>query len=280
MQAVLDNPAVGWTFVVYLSAMLVLGLVAYWRTRDLSDYILGGRSLSSGVTALSAGASDMSGWLLLGLPGYAYASGVETGWIALGLLVGTYLNWRLVALRLRVYTQLADNALTLPDYFERRFADPSRLLRVISAFFVLLFFLFYTSSGLVAAGKLFSAVFGMPYVWAVAAGVLSVVAYTFVGGFLAVSWTDVVQGLLMALLLSLYWPRMTRNGALAGILVGGITVVVWKQLEGGIFDLYELVPAFAFASLAVIVVSLLDKPAPSAVTEQFRQLRRAVQNGD
>ena len=165
MQAMVDNPAVATTFIVYLVVILALGLVAYLGTRDLSDYILGGRSLSSGVTALSAGASDMSGWLLLGLPGYAYASGVEAGWIALGLLVGTYLNWRLVALRLRIYTQLADNALTLPDYFERRFADPSRLLRVISALFILLFFLFYTSSGLVAAGKLFNAVFGLPYVW-------------------------------------------------------------------------------------------------------------------
>lgn len=185
------------SFIVYLLAMLLIGLVAYARTRDLSDYILGGRRLGSGVAALSACASDMSGWLLLGLPGYAYLSGLAAGWIALGLLIGTYLNWRLVAARLRAATVAAGDALTLPDYFERRFGDETRMLRVLSAFFILLFFTFYTSSGLVAGGKLFEAVFGIPYLWGVALGGSAVVAYTFLGGFLAVSWTDVVQALLM-----------------------------------------------------------------------------------
>ena len=189
------------TFVVYVAAMLVLGLLAWRRTRSLSDYILGGRSLGRWVTALSAGASDMSGWLLLGLPGYAYVAGLESVWISIGLLAGTWLNWRLVAGRLRVATEAAGNALTLPEFLEQHLGDRSRLLRGISAFFILLFFLFYTSSGLVAGGKLFETVFDLPYTSAVISGTTIIIIYTFIGGFLAVSWTDVVQGLLMALAL-------------------------------------------------------------------------------
>ncbi len=191
------QPAIVLTFVAYLLLMLVIGWFAWRQTNDLADYILGGRRLSYWVAALSAGASDMSGWLLLGLPGYAYSAGLEAAWLATGLLIGTYLNWRIVARRLRAYSEAADNALTLPEFFEQRFADRTRLLRVISALFILLFFLFYTSSGLVAGGKLFETVFGMPYQYAVVAGAAAVLAYTFFGGFLAVSWTDVAQGLLM-----------------------------------------------------------------------------------
>jgi len=189
------------TFIVYVGLMMFIGYLAYRRTENLSDYILGGRRLGSWVTALSACASDMSAWLLLGLPGYAYAAGLEAGWIALGLLVGTYLNWRLVAARLRHYSFIAGNSQTLPEFFEQRFHDKTRLLRVVSALFILLFFLFYTSSGLVAGGKLFNAVFDLSYHWAVTVGALVIVAYTFFGGFLAVSWTDLLQGLLMALAL-------------------------------------------------------------------------------
>lgn len=191
------------TFVVYLVAMLTIGLIGYGRTRDLSDYILGGRRMGRWVTALSASASDMSGWLLMGLPGYAYLAGFEAGWIALGLFVGTWANWRLVSRRLRRFTESLNNALTIPDYFERRFADGSRLLRIIAALFILVFFIFYTSSGLVAGGKLFESVFGLRYEWAVAAGAGAVILYTFLGGFFAVSWTDFVQALLMALALVL-----------------------------------------------------------------------------
>ena len=181
--------------------MMFIGYLAWRRTKNLSDYILGGRRLGSWVTAMSASASDMSGWLLLGLPGYAYAAGMEAGWIALGLLVGTYFNWRLVAARLRHYSVIAGDSQTLPEFFENRFHDETRLLRTVSAIFILLFFLFYTSSGLVAGGKLFNAVFDLPYHWAVTAGALVIVIYTFFGGFLAVSWTDLFQGLLMALAL-------------------------------------------------------------------------------
>ena len=192
-----DAGIINYTFAGYIILMVVIGLIGYLRTADLSDYLLGGRQLGRWVTALSAEASDMSGWLLLGLPGYAYVSGLEAGWIALGLLIGTYLNWKLVATRLRLSTQAAGDAVTLPEFFEQRFADGSRLLRVVAAVFILLFFTFYTSSGLVASGKLFEAVFGIDYQMAIIAGALVVVIYTFMGGFLAVSWTDLLQGWLM-----------------------------------------------------------------------------------
>jgi len=488
--------AIALTFVVYLAAMLAIGLYSYRRTRDLADYVLGGRRLGKWVTALSAEASDMSGWLLLGLPGYAYTSGLQAGWIALGLLTGTYLNWRLVAARLRAYTLAADNALTLPDFFERRFADNRRVLRVVAAAFILLFFTFYTGSGLVAGGKLFHAVFGIDYTWAVVLGGLMILMYTLLGGFLAVSWTDLVQGLLMVfalvvapaaaiealggwsqtlallhahnaslldplrdrgghplgpvaiasllgwglgyfgqphilarfmaigkpgelpqarriavtwvamsligavlvgligavylttplqgaatervfmslvqvvfhplvagimlaailaaimstadsqllvassalaedfykalwrrqasatelvwvgrgavlligliafglamtpgnkvldlvayawagfgaafgppVLLALFWRRMTRNGALAGMVVGGLTVIVWKHLHGGLFELYEIIPGFATSVAGVVIASLLDSPPPTAVTTCFDAVTRQV----
>ncbi|GAA5316442.1 MAG: sodium/proline symporter PutP [Candidatus Pelagadaptatus aseana] len=184
------------TFMVYLLVMLGIGLWAYRRTDNLSDYILGGRSLGAFPSALSAGASDMSGWLLLGLPGYVYAAGLEAFWLGFGLFVGTWLNWQWVAPGLRTATKKANDSLTLPDYFGNRFHDRF-LLRAISAVFILLFFTFYASSGLVAAGKLFVNVFEFDYFWAVTLGALAVMSYTMFGGYLAVAWTDMVQGLLM-----------------------------------------------------------------------------------
>lgn len=476
-------------FAVYVGLLLAIGALAYRHTRDVADYVIGGRRLGRWVAALSAGASDMSGWLLLGLPGFAYAAGLEAFWIAAGLLAGTWLNWRLVAARLRAYSEAARNSVTLPEFLEHRFADGTRLLRILSALFILLFFLFYTSSGLVAGGKLFAAAFGMPYVWAVILGAGCILVYTAVGGFLAVSWTDVLQGLLMLIalvlvpvlaiqalggwsatwseverdapgllrlfhdaageplgwiailslagwglgyfgqphilarfkairspravpgarhiavtwtfltlagallvgltgiayldtpltgadtekvfivlvdalfhplvaglflaailaaimstadsqllvasvalaedlykalfrrqagmgermrvgrlavvvialaalglaldpdsqvlelvayawagfgaafgptvILALYWRRMTCLGALAGVLTGGLTVVVWKQLSGGLFDLYELVPGFLLSTLAIVAASLLGRPPPAAVVREF-----------
>ncbi|UTW10474.1 sodium/proline symporter PutP [Marinobacterium rhizophilum] len=486
-----NNAAIIGTFIVYLIMMLGIGLYAYRRTASSSDYFLGGRSLGPWPAALSAGASDMSGWLLLGLPGYAFAAGMEAIWLGGGLLLGTYLNWLLVAKRLRTYSFEANDALTLPEFFSNRFEDKSKMIQVISAFFILLFFLFYTSSGLVAGGKLFETVFGLDYSIAVIIGTVAVVSYTLFGGFLAVSWTDLVQGLLMAaallvvpvvamqadggitalfsaleaknpelltiwndasgepltwiaivslaawglgyfgqphilarfagirdnaavptarriaviwsglamagaflvgltgivyvdsnmggslgdgetifmvlvnamfnpviagillaailaaimstadsqllvsssalaedfyrnlfrkdasqqeivmvgrlavialsivalilamnpdstvlglvsyawagfgaafgptLILALYWKRMNRAGALAGILVGGITVVVWKQLSGGLFDLYEIVPGIVFATLAIIIATLATSAPPASVQARF-----------
>ncbi|MFV0575004.1 MAG: sodium/proline symporter PutP [Vibrio sp.] len=488
--------AITGTFIAYLIVMLAIGYYAYKRTSNSSDYFLGGRSLGPWPAALSAGASDMSGWLLLGVPGYAYASGVEAIWICAGLLFGSWLNWLISAKRLRTYSITTD-AITIPEFLSRRFNDNSKLIQTISAFFILLFFLFYTSSGLVASGKLFETVFGLDYKIAVVVGTVCVISYTLFGGFLAVAWTDLVQGLLMAaallivpiaamnggfsqvsvdlqninpelldlwtsskgepltaiaiislvawglgyfgqphilarfqatrsnkdlttarriavgwtalsmagailvglvgliyvtgnpsievddgekifmilvnaifhpvmagvllaailaaimstadsqllvsssalaedfykqvfkkdatteqvvavgrygvigvsvfalilafnpdssvlslvsyawagfgaafgpaLVLSLYWSNMNRNGALAGILVGGITIVVWKQLSGGWFDVYEIVPGVIFSTIAIIVVSLVSGGANEDVSRQFKEFERQLE---
>lgn len=185
------------TFGIYLAGMVGIGVWVYNRTRTLGDFILGGRTLSSPVAALSAQASDMSGWLLLGLPGAVYAAGIGASWIAIGLAIGTYLNWKFVAPRLRVYTEAADDAVTLSAYFESRFEDRTRLLRMISAVVIIVFFSIYVASGLVAGGLLFEQVFGIDSTVAITGAALVIVVYTFLGGFLAVSFTDTVQGLLM-----------------------------------------------------------------------------------
>ncbi len=185
------------TFGGYLLFMVLIGLWAYRRTNSLSDYVLGGRTLGAGVTALSAAASDMSGWILMGLPGALYASGIIEGWIALGLVVGAYLNWKFIAGRLRLYTEIADNSITLPDYFENRFHDNSKVLRISSAIVILLFYTFYTASGMVAGATLFESSFQMDYQQALFIGAAVIVGYTFLGGFLAVSWTDFFQAILM-----------------------------------------------------------------------------------
>ncbi len=185
------------TFCVYIFGMILIGLIAYLRTKNFDDYILGGRSLGSVVTALSAGASDMSGWLLMGLPGAIFISGISESWIAIGLTIGAYLNWKLVAGRLRVHTEANNNALTLPDYFTHRFEDSSKLLRIISAIVILVFFTIYCASGIVAGARLFESTFGMTYQTALWAGAAATILYTFIGGFLAVSWTDTVQASLM-----------------------------------------------------------------------------------
>ncbi|MEZ8106430.1 sodium/proline symporter PutP [Vibrio cortegadensis] len=485
--------AITTTFIAYLIMMLAIGVIAYKRTSNSSDYFLGGRSLGPWPAALSAGASDMSGWLLLGLPGYAYAAGIEAFWLAGGLLIGTWANWLISAKRLRTYSITTDS-LTLPEFLSRRFNDSTKQIQVISAFFILLFFLFYTSSGLVAGGKLFETVFGLDYSTAVIIGTVCVVSYTLFGGFLAVSWTDLVQGLLMsaallivpiaamqgglgqlgddlyainpelltfwndskgepltavaiislvawglgyfgqphilarfkatrtnkdltsarriaviwtalsmagamlvglvglvyvtnsgageladgekifmllvnaifhpviagillaailaaimstadsqllvsssalaedfykqvfkkdasseeivrvgriavigislvalvlamtpdssvlglvsyawagfgaafgpAIILSLYWDRMNRNGALAGIIIGGVTIVVWKQISGGWFDVYEIVPGIIFSTLAIVGVSLMTAEPEKAVIEQHKKFKK------
>ncbi|MEJ6121544.1 sodium/proline symporter PutP [Vibrio sp. 2-Bac 85] len=488
------------TFMVYLVMMLAIGIYAYKQTSDAKDYFLGGRRLGPWPAALSAGASDMSGWLLLGLPGYAYAAGLESLWLAGGLLAGTWLNWLIVAKRLRTYSITANDSLTLPAFLSRRFADKTKLVQSLAAFFILMFFLFYTSSGLVAGGKLFETVFSMDYTVAVIIGTVCVVSYTLFGGFLAVAWTDLVQGLLMSaallivpiaamnggvdqlssdlyainpellsiwngvdgeplswiaivslvawglgyfgqphilarfkatrsnkdlttarriavvwtalsmsgavlvglvgmlymndsltggledgekifmvlvntifhpaiagillaailaaimstadsqllvsssalaedfykqlikpnatsseivmvgrlgvvfisllalylamspdssvlglvsyawagfgaafgpvIILSLYWKRMNRSGAIAGMLVGGITIVVWKQLSGGIFDLYEIVPGVILATISIVAVSLFTDEPSAEVTAQFDKYERQLKTLD
>ncbi|MDM5227653.1 sodium/proline symporter PutP [Cytobacillus sp. NJ13] len=480
------------SIIVYLVGMLLIGVLAARMTKDLSDYVLGGRRLGPGVAALSAGASDMSGWLMLGLPGAVYLGGMGEIWLPIGLSVGAYLNWQFVAKPLRVYTEVANDSITVPGYFENRFHDTSKILRVVSAIVILIFFTFYTSSSLVGGAILLENSFGMDYKVALWVGAAVILSYTIFGGFLAASWTDFVQGILMFLamiiipiaaiqelggwnetmqtigamdssyldvysgapfvgvasllawglgyfgqphilvrfmglrstndvpkarfigmtwmivslfgalfvgfagiayfadaplansetvfimfsqvlfnpwvagfllaailsaimstvdsqllvsssalaqdfyksifrrnaskkeemivgriavlgiaiiaiflgynpeskvlelvsyawagfgaafgpviILSLFWKRMTRNGALAGIIVGAVTVIVWAQLTGGLFDLYELAPGFLFAGLAIIIVSLLDKAPSKEVQEQYNQYKSVLKN--
>lgn len=481
------------TFIFYLCMMLGIGMYFYKRTNNLSDFLLGGRSLNSWVASMSASASDMSGWLLMGLPGSAYAVGLGSSWIAIGLAIGTYLNWKFVAKRFRQYSEIAGNSLTLSDYFENRFRDNSKILRMLSAVFILVFFLVYTASGFVAGAKLFNSVFGIPYILSLILGIVVIIGYTFLGGFNAVSWTDLIQGFLMffaitlvpiiavfklggfsntinlientnpnllniftdvtgeriklisilslsawglgyfgqphilvrfmaiksssavkqgriiastwtfisltaalligtigivflkdpligaegetvfmvmvnsifhpvisaiflsailaavmstadsqllvtsssftrdfysvvlkknasekelllvsrlaivaisivafiialnpenkvldlveyawgglgasfgpIVLISIYWSRMTRNGAIAGMLTGGLTIIIWKQLHGGIFEVYELLPAFILASLAIVIVSLIDKKPSQDIINEFNSVK-------
>ena len=185
------------TFVLYILFMMGIGIYYYRRTRNMSEYFLGNRKLGAWVTSLSAEASDMSGWMLMGLPGFAYLAGLNAGWIAVGLAIGTWANWKFVASRLRKYTELAKNSLTLPEFLQNRYEDTSGLLRIIPAIFILIFFIIYASSGFVSAGRLFESVFGIPYEYAIFIGAGSVVFYTLAGGFLAVSRTDFIQGVMM-----------------------------------------------------------------------------------
>ena len=203
------------TFGVYLVMVLLIGLAAYFSTRNFDDYILGGRSLGSFVTAMSAGASDMSGWLLMGLPGAIYISGLSEAWIAIGLTIGAYFNWLLVAGRLRIHTEYNNNALTLPDYFYHRFGAKGKTMKVISASIILFFFTIYCASGVVAGARLFESLFNMSYTQAMWLGAGATIAYTFIGGFLAVSWTDTIQATLMifALLLTPIMVYLALGGA-------------------------------------------------------------------
>ncbi|TMO31083.1 MULTISPECIES: sodium/proline symporter PutP [Pseudoalteromonas] len=183
---------------LYFIVMLGIGLYAYKQsTDDVSGYMLGGRNLSPSVAALSAGASDMSGWLLMGLPGAMYLFGLSKVWIAIGLVLGAWANYFLVAPRLRVYTEKANDSITIPDYFANRFDDNKNILRVISAIVIIVFFTLYTSSGVVAGGKLFENSFNMSYEMGLYITTGVVVIYTLFGGFLAVSLTDFVQGCIM-----------------------------------------------------------------------------------
>lgn len=187
---------------LYILLMLVIGIYSYRKsTNNTEEFLLGGRKLGPAVTALSAGAADMSGWLLMGLPGAIYISGLASTWIVIGVTIGAYLNYILVAPRLRIYTEVAQNAITLPVFFENRYKNKNHLLKITSSLFILIFFTLYTSAGMVAGGKLFQSAFGMEYSLGLWVTGLVVVFYTFLGGFLAVSLTDFVQGTIMVVAL-------------------------------------------------------------------------------
>ena len=238
------------TFILYIGLMMAIGVYYYRRTKNMSDYFLGNRKLGAWVTSLSAEASDMSGWMLMGLPGYAYIEGLNAGWIAVGLGLGTLANWKLVASRLRKYTELANNSLTLPDFLQNRYHDTSGLLRIVPAIFILIFFILYASSGFVAAGKLFETVFGLPYELAIFIGAGSVVFYTLVGGFLAVSRTDFIQGVMMffAILIVPVCAAMTLGGF-------GETIAAIENFRESMF--YPLTKSDGTMITFIEIVSLL-----------------------
>lgn len=252
-----NSLTISFTFIAYLILMVAIGIYAYKKTASSSDYFLGGRSLGPWPAALSAGASDMSGWLLLGLPGFAYVAGIEAFWLAGGLLLGTWANWLLSAKRLRTYS-IQTQAITLPEFLSNRFNDKSKLIQTISAFFILLFFLFYTSAGLVAGGKLFETVFGLDYSFAIIIGAACVVSYTLFGGFLAVSWTDLVQGLLMAAAL-LIVPIAAMEGGFSQLTtdmhnINPELLTLWNDAKG------EPLSAIAIISLVAWGLGYFGQP--------------------
>lgn len=188
--------------VIYLVGMVAVGIYFMKRNKSTGDYYLGGRKLGPIVTAMSAEASDMSSWLLMGLPGVAYLTGVaDAAWTAIGLAVGTYLNWLIVAKRLRRYSVIAGNSITIPEFFSNRYRDKSNILVAVSAIFIVIFFIPYTASGFAACGKLFSTLFGVPYFQAMAVSAVIIVAYTALGGFSAASTTDLIQSIVMTVAL-------------------------------------------------------------------------------
>jgi sodium/proline symporter len=256
------------TFCLYLVGMLVIGVVGYRRTDDLADFVLGGRRLGSGVAGLSAGASDMSGWLLLGLPGALYLAGMNQVWIGIGLALGALLNWQFVARRLRVYTEFVGDAITLPDYLEYRFHDRSKLLRIVSALVILVFFTFYVSAGMVGGAILFEQSFGLDYRTALWLGAGVIISYTFLGGFLAVCWTDVVQGSLM--LLALLIVPMVVIDALGG---WGATIASLDTLGPGRFDPFHDVTLLGIVSLMAWGLGYFGQPH---ILVRFMAVRRPV----
>ncbi|MBW7006547.1 hypothetical protein KXT63_19750 [Salmonella enterica subsp. enterica serovar Weltevreden] len=304
------------TFCVYIFGMILIGFIAWRSTKNFDDYILGGRSLGPFVTALSAGASDMSGWLLMGLPGAIFLSGISESWIAIGLTLGAWINWKLVAGRLRVHTEFNNNALTLPDYFTGRFEDKSRVLRIISAlagavnqnservFIELAQILFNPWIAGILLSAILAAVMStlscqllvcssaitedlykaflrksasqqeLVWVGRVMVLVVALIAIALAAnpdnrvlGLVSYAWAGFGAAFGPVVLFSVMWSRMTRNGALAGMIIGAVTVIVWKQY--GWLDLYEIIPGFIFGSLGIVIFSLLGKAPTAAMQERF-----------
>ena len=245
-----NNWPIALAFMLYLVLMMSIGLYYSRRQKNLSSYILGDRQLGPWLTSMSAEASDMSGWMLMGLPGYAYLHGLSAFWTGIGLIIGTWANWLLVSQRLRNYTEVANNSLTIPDYLSNRFEDRKNGLRLICALFIILFFIIYTSSGFVAAGKLFNTIFGIPYLHALLLGAFVVVFYTFLGGFSAVALTDFIQGTMMFFTV-IYVP------VAAAITMGGpMPTLDILSKEGA--DFFSFFPdSTGMSALLVMIVSSL-----------------------
>lgn len=239
--------------VVYLLGMLVIGYYAYRRTKTGRDFLLAGRDLSPRVAALSAGASDMSGWLLMGLPGALYATGLIEAWIAIGLTLGTWLNWMIVAPRLRVYSEITQDSITMPAFFEFRFRDRTRLLRSVSALIILVFFVFYVASMMVASGAFFESAFGWNYLTGIFVVGGVTLAYTAFGGFLGASLTDVAQGLLMM-------AALVSVPIIATVQMGGpgevVSIINEVDLQEGLNHLSFTGGGLSGATMLVIISGL------------------------
>lgn len=232
----MDKIQITFAMIIYISFVIVIGIYYAKRaSQSTHNYLIGGRSLGPWVTAMAAEASDMSGWLLMGLPGLAYWSGLgEAFWTALGLCIGTYLNWLLVAKRLRVYSHIAGDAITIPDFLSNRFKEDKKVIMTISALFILVFFSIYAATCFVAVGKLFSTIFEVKYIYTMIIGALFVVSYTFIGGFLAESASDFMQGVVMFFALSI----VLIFGVAA---VGGISSMSDKaNAIPGFFDIFSI----------------------------------------
>lgn len=186
---------------LYVLTLILIGRYSYNKNSNMNEYLIGSRALGPVTTALSAGASDMSGWMLLGVPGAAYVSGLGNIWMISGLCIGAYCNYRFLAKRLRIYTEVAKNSITIPDFLENRFKDDTKILRVVSGMLILVFFTLYVSSGIIAGGKSFESFFGISFGYGAIATLAIVVFYTFFGGFKAVALTDAFQGALMFIVL-------------------------------------------------------------------------------
>ncbi len=217
-----------------MAIMVGVGFFFFNKNKNIADYFLGGRQLNVWVASLSAQASDMSGWLLTGLPGLAYlsmAGAKEAIWTAIGLAIGTWLNWMFVAKRLRSYTEISGNSLTLPDYLENRFKDKTRILRLATGCAIVVFFLIYTSSMFVAGAKLFATIFGIQYQLALIIASVIIISYTFLGGFMAVCITDLLQGILMFFAIILV-------PVLAAMYSGGFEAVA-TQINPNTFKIFD-----------------------------------------
>ena len=244
--------------IVYLGAMIFVGYLCSKNNNDSSDFYLGGRKLGPLVTAMSAEASDMSSWLLMGLPGLAYLTGIaDAGWTAIGLAIGTYVNWRIVAKRIRRYTHVAGNSITLPSFFSNRYRDEKKILQSIGAIFIVIFFIPYTASGFAACGKLFASLFGVKYLPAMIISALVIVGYTTLGGFLAASTTDFIQSIIMSIALVIVFVFGISTWVVISLAVAVLIGVVGLGMTAaGEFDLLE---GSASETIIVQIADLLSK---------------------
>lgn len=243
-----ENLGILSAFILYLGGMIAIGIYYYKQQKKLSQFILGDRKLGPWITSMSAEASDMSGWMLMGLPGFAYLNGLSAFWTGFGLIIGTWANWAITSRRLRHYTEVANNSLTIPDYLSNRFEDKKGGLRLICAIFIIFFFIIYTSSGFVSAGKLFNTIFNIPYTSALLIGALVVIFYTFLGGFAAVSMTDFVQGTMMFFTV-IYIP-------IAAVIIMGGPAPTLEMLAGEGPDFFSFFPeSMSILSIVILVLS-------------------------